>query len=82
MGPMDALVLVTGTTPAGATNCRAHVSKPTFDYAWRDISGNFRLDYVANPGNNWIDVEIECDGQTVFSRRFDGLPDRINVGQL
>ncbi len=81
-GPMDALVLVMGTTPAGATKCRVHVLKPTFDFGWRDVEGKFRLDYVSNPSDKWFDVEIYCGAESIFKKRFDGPPSRIDVGEL
>jgi hypothetical protein len=81
-GPMDALVLVTGTAPMGATKCRVHVWKTTLDFGWRDVEEKFRLDYVANPGDKWFDVEIYCGATSIFKKQFVGPPSRIDVGPL
>jgi hypothetical protein len=79
----DALVLIEGNLNAEHGQCLASVRKTTYNYADREIKGQFKIDYTAGLSDTWFEVEIRCADGSSFKRRFDRLGNNhLEMGTL
>ena len=81
-GTVDKLVRVQGYVVSAKSDCQLFVTKPSFSYPGRSISGAFNLDYVFSPKDSWADVDVRCGGNSILRRRFEPVTGKMVVGDL
>ncbi len=81
-GNANKFVLFHGTVLPPLRNCAASVATPSQVYDTREVQGKFMLRYLAASSDPWIDIDIRCDGVSVFKHRYEPIIDKMDVGDV